>query len=800
MYNHNLIEKKWQKYWLDNKTYKFVNNVRLPKAYILDMFPYPSGQGLHVGHPRGYTATDIYSRYKRFNGFNVLHPIGWDAFGLPAEQFAIKSNKNPRGFTEENIKHFRQQLQSLGFSYDYDKEVDTTDPKYYKWTQWIFSKLFEKGLAEIKDVDVNWCEQLGTVLANEEVVNVDGRMVSERGNYPVVRKPMRQWVLKITKYADVLVEDLDLVKWPEHLRAIQRKWIGRSTGALVKFKIDNSQDTLEVFTTRPDTIYGVSFIALAPEHKQARLLVTSEYKDACDKYIEDAKNKSEFDRKLENKDQTGVFTGSYAINPIDNKKVPIYICDYVLINYATGALMGVPAHDERDWNFAKKYKLPITFVLETKDHDHPFLGDSKHINSKLIDGLNIEKATNKIISKLEKDHTGKKEICYKLKDWLFSRQRYWGEPFPIVFDENNNPHLVTDLPLLLPDCKDFKPSANGHSPLAKLTSWVNLPNGYKRETNTMPNWAGSCWYYLAYLMKQDDGNYLPLDSKEAHDLFERWLPVDIYVGGQEHAVLHLLYARFWHHFLYDIGIIPTKEPFYTVINQGMILGPNGVKMSKSLGNVINPDDVVKTHGADALRLYEMFMGPINSAFSWTEEGLNGVRKWLDRVYRFFEENRFTFDRDSDKELDYAYNAFIKNVSHNIESFSFNVAISDMMVFINACYNAHKWSKEQMVNFLVVLSCFAPHLAEELYFLCGGTKSITTLKWPVYDESALIKATFNLPVMVNGKLRDVVVVKTDCEEDEALNIAKNSSKIKSFIENKEIKKVIYVKNKILNIII
>ncbi|MCF0227272.1 MAG: leucine--tRNA ligase [Malacoplasma sp.] len=799
MYNHNLIEKKWQKYWLDNKTYKFVNDSKLPKAYILDMFPYPSGQGLHVGHPRGYTATDIYSRYKRFNGFNVLHPIGWDAFGLPAEQFAIKSNKNPRGFTEENIKHFRTQLQSLGFSYDYDKEVDTTDPKYYKWTQWIFSKLFEKGLAEIKDVDVNWCEKLGTVLANEEVLNIDGHMVSERGNFPVVRKPMRQWVLKITKYADVLVEDLDLVKWPEHLRSIQRKWIGRSTGALVTFKTENN-DSLEVFTTRPDTIYGVTFIALAPEHKQAQSFITPEHKTECEKYINDAKSKSEFDRKIENKDQTGVFTGSYATNPIDGKKVPIYICDYVLINYATGALMGVPAHDERDWSFAKKYNLPIIFVLEAKDESKPFIDDAKHINSDIINGLNKEEATNKIIEKLEKDHTGKKEVCYKLKDWLFSRQRYWGEPFPVVFDEKNEPHLVKELPLELPDCEDFKPSADGHSPLAKLTSWVNLPNGYKRETNTMPNWAGSCWYYLGYLMKQEDGSYLPLDSKEAYKLFERWLPVDTYVGGQEHAVLHLLYSRFWHHFLYDIGVVPTKEPFYTVVNQGMILGPNGVKMSKSLGNVINPDDVVKSHGADALRLYEMFMGPLNSAFSWTEEGLNGVRKWLDRVYRFFEEYHSKFGDKSDENLNHAYNVFVKNVTRNIDSFGFNVAISDMMMFINACYNAHEWSKEQMINFIVVLSCFAPHVAEELYQMVGGKESVTKLSWPTYDEKLLFKSTFNLPVMINGKLRDVVVVKTDAEEADALEAAKKSDKVTSFINGKQIKKVIYVKNKILNLII
>lgn len=803
MFNHNLIEKKWQKYWLEHQTYKFVDNPQLKKAYILDMFPYPSGQGLHVGHPRGYTATDIISRYKHALGYNVLHPIGWDAFGLPAEQFAIKSNRQPAEFTLKNINHFRKQLQMLGFSYDYSKEINTTDPKYYKYTQWIFSKLFEHNLAEIKNVDVNWCEELGTVLANEEVLNIDGKMVSERGEYPVIKKPMRQWVLKITNYADKLIEGLNEINWPESLKSIQRKWIGKSNGALIKFKIDNSNKVLEVFSTRPDTIYGATFLAIAPEHPLTKSLIKDKYKIQCNQYITNAKAKSELERKANTKDQTGVFTGSYGINPINNVKLPIYICDYVLINYATGALMAVPAHDERDFNFAIKYHLPITYVIDTKNHNKPYIKNGIHINSPMINNKINPEATNIIIDYLEKNNYGKKQICYKLKDWLFSRQRYWGEPFPILFDKNNKPHLIKDLPVVLPKCTNFKPSADGHSPLSKLTNWVNIiidNQYYHRETNTMPQWAGSCWYYLAYLLKQEDGSYLPIDSNEAKQIFKRWLPVDIYIGGQEHAVLHLLYARFWHHFLYDIGIVPTKEPFFHVINQGMILGENGEKMSKSRGNVINPDEIVTSHGADALRLYEMFMGPINSAFSWTEEGLNGVRKWLDRVYRLYETKISLLSNINDRQLDYAYNLFIKNVTNNIEKFNFNVAISDMMVFINACYNVKSLNKEYLHNFLVVLNLFAPHLAEELNQMMGYNQSIYFAKWPKYDETKLILNTYKLPIMINGKLRDVIEVDLNINQDEAIEIAKVSNKIQPYLLNKPIKKVIFVKQKILNIII
>ncbi|AIV03562.1 leucyl-tRNA synthetase [Candidatus Malacoplasma girerdii] len=804
MYNHNLIEKKWQKKWMDDHVYDFKDDLTQPKAYILDMFPYPSGQGLHVGHPRGYTATDIFARYKKLTGYNILHPIGWDAFGLPAEQYAISTNNHPKEFTNKNINHFRVQLQKLGFCYHPNKEVNTTDPNYYRWTQWIFTKLFEHDLAEIRDVDVNWCEQLGTVLANEEVLNVDGRMVSERGCFPVVKKPMRQWILKITKYADKLLDGLNEINWPEHLKAIQRKWIGRSAGAIIKFKI-SEEITLEAFTTRADTIYGVSFIAIAPEHPLAKKLIKSKYKNTCEQYIADTKTKSELERKVNSKEQTGVFTGTYALNPINNKQVPIYICDYVLMNYATGILMGVPAHDERDFNFAKKYNLPINFVIEANDYEHPYLDDGIHINSNLINGLNNLDAQNKIIEYLEANKLGQKEVFYKLKDWLFSRQRYWGEPFPIVFDENNNPHLVKDLPLILPECINFKPSSDGKSPLASLDDWVNITIGnkkYYRETNTMPQWAGSSWYYLGYLLKQNDGSYLPLNSEKAKKIFKRWLPVDTYVGGQEHAVLHLLYARFWHRFLYDIGIVPTKEPFNEVINQGMILGPNGEKMSKSRGNVINPDEIIISHGADALRVYEMFMGPINTTLPWNDEGINGVRKWLDRVYRYYESRLNTISENScDKELEYQYHLFIKNVTENIDKMNFNVAISDMMVFVNAMYASKEANFTYMHNFLIILSCFAPHLADELHEMIGHKGfCLFNAKWPSYDPKKLVLSKINLPVMINGKHRDTILINNNASQEQALKIALNSEKIKAQVGNNKIKKIIFVENKILNILI
>ena len=801
MYNHNLIEKKWQKYWDEKQTYQFKEDHTKPKAYILDMFPYPSGQGLHVGHPKGYTATDVAARYKHFKGYSVLHPIGWDAFGLPAEQYAINTNNHPATFTKQNIDHFREQLKMLGFSYDYNKEVDTTDPKYYKWTQWIFTKLFEHGLAEIRDIDVNWCEKLGTVLSNEEVLNRDGKMVSERGEFPVVKKPMRQWVLKITKYAEKLLDGLNLIDWPESLKSIQRKWIGKSIGALINFKTTQNCD-LQVFTTRPDTLFGATYLAIAPDHEDTYKFITPENKEKCSQYIIDAKSKSELERKSDTKTQTGVFSGSYAFHPITNQKMPIYICDYILKDYATGSIMAVPAHDERDFKFATKYKLPIIKVIDVADDKLPYIGDGKHINSDFLNGLDNKEAKSKIIEYLIKNKLGKEHITYKMKDWLFSRQRYWGEPFPVIFDENNKPHLVNDLPLLLPPCEDYKPSNDGRSPLAKLTDWINVEIGgkhYVRETNTMPQWAGSCWYYLGYLLKKPDQSYLPLDSKEAYELFKYWLPVDLYVGGQEHAVLHLLYSRFWHRFLYDIKVVPTPEPFYRIVNQGMILGSNGEKMSKSRGNVINPDEIIKTHGADALRLYEMFMGPLGASLPWTEEGLNGVRKWLDRVYRLFETKINDLDNKTNATLDYAYNLFIRNVSHNIEKGNLNVAISDMMVFINSCYSVEKLNKEYLHNFLIVLSCFAPHLAEELNSMLGYNDSIYNSVWPKFDETKLIKSEISIPVMINSKLRDVVLVDVNASENEIIEFVKKQPKVINAIGGKQIKKIIYIKNKIVNIL-
>lgn len=795
MYNHNLIEKNIAKFWKENDTYHFDPNVKGPKCYVLDMFPYPSGQGLHVGHPKGYTATDIYSRYKRFNGFNVLHPIGWDAFGLPAEQYAIQTGNHPAEFTNKNIDVFRNQLQSLGFSFDYKKEVNTTDPAYYKWTQWIFSKLFENGLAEIKDVDVNWCEELGTVLSNEEVLIENGKMVSERGSFPVVKKPMRQWVLKITKYADKLLDGLNDLDWPENLKTIQRTWIGKSIGTNIKFLANDI--TLEVFTTRPDTIYGVTFLAIAPENKFVKKLTTKENAKAVDKYIEDTKAKTLLQRQ-EAKEKTGAFTGSYAINPVNNKKVPIYVADYVLNDYANGIVMGVASADKRDYDFAKIHKLEIVPVIE--GNEKCITSDGKHINSDMLNGLNIKQATDKINKFIVDNKLGSTTVNYKLKDWIFSRQRYWGEPFPIVFDKAGKPHLIKQLPVKLPETKNIKPSKDGRSPLANLTDWLKVDD-MVRDTNTMPQWAGSCWYYLAYLMKQDNGGYLDLDSSEAKALFKHWLPVDLYVGGQEHAVLHLLYARFWHRFLYDIGVVPTKEPFQKVVNQGMILGTNGEKMSKSRGNVINPNEIVKSLGADTLRLYEVFMGPLTATMPWSDKGLMGCRKWLDRVYTLFDANKPMTDKP-DNELNFAYHSFIKEATEAINEYKFNIAISKMMVYINACYKAEKLCKQQLIGFLTVLSCFAPFIAEHLYQQLTGKKTSITkdCAWPKYDAKCLVTKTYVLPVQINGKLRDTIEVDSNTTQEQVVKLALASEKIKAQIGSKPIKKTIFVKGKILSFII
>ena len=800
MYDHLKIEKEIQSFWRKDDTYYFDVNSFKKKLYVLDMFPYPSGSGLHVGHPKGYTATDIYSRFKRFQGFNVLHPIGWDAFGLPAEQYAISTGNHPATFTQKNIATFRKQLQSLGLSFDYKKEVDTTDPKYYKWTQWIFCQLFKHGLAELRDVEVNWCEKLHTALANEEILIENGVMVSERGSYPIVKKKMKQWVLKITKYADRLIDDLKLTNWPDSLKSIQTNWIGKSYGTNVIFKTTAKVD-LTVFTTRVDTIFGVTFIAIAPENTILSKIIASKYKASVNQYIESTKRKSLLQRQ-ETKIKTGVFTGCYAINPVNGKKIPIYVADYVLNDYATGMVMGVASCDKRDFDFAKQNKLEIIKIIDTKEECCE--GDGKHINSDFANGLNNKEAAKIINRHLTKINAGSITSNFKLKDWIFSRQRYWGEPFPIIFDENNKAILVEDLPLTIPFCENITPTNDGQSPLANLKDWVNIEKGnkkYRRETNTMPQWAGSCWYYLAYLLKQDDGSYLPLNSLKAKEIFKKWLPVDLYVGGQEHAVLHLLYARFWHKFLYDIKVVSCKEPFYKLINQGMILGPNGEKMSKSRGNVINPNDIVKKYGADTLRLYEMFMGPITATLPWSEKSLSGCRKWLDRVYNLFvNQPSYKSNQVSDM-LNKAYNVFVNDVTKNLEDYKFNVAISNMMVYINACYKDKQLYLPHAKNFLVVLSCFAPFLAEYLYqFITKKSTSVTKENWPSIDKTSIKSETISLPIQINGKVRSVIVIKTNLSQNKIVTLAKKDSKIIKFLKNNTIKKTIYVKNKILNFII
>lgn len=810
MYNHNKIEKQWQKYWLDHGTYTFKDDPNKPKFYALDMFPYPSGKGLHVGHPKGYTATDIISRFKRLNGFNVLHPIGWDAFGLPAEQYALETNNHPRIFTEQNIINFRKQLQKLGFDFDYNKEVNTTDPKYFKWTQWIFIQLYNHGLAEIKDVDVNWCEKLGTVLANEEVLlDKEGNRVSERGGYPVVRKPMRQWVLKITKYADKLLEGLNEIDWPESLKNLQRNWIGKMEGTNLNFAVQNSDLKIEVFTTRIDTLYGVSFLALSPKHPLINQLTTADHQEQMQTYLDEYNRLS--DREIKQlKQKTGVFTGSYAINPVTNELLPIYVSNYVLVGVGTEALMGVPAHDENDFEFANAFNLPIIPVIDAKGEPLPFLENGAHINSEMINGLNNPEAYN-IMQKFVIDHNlGHAQTNYKLRDWLFSRQRYWGEPFPVLFDDQGHIIIDNNLPVLLPEMQDFKSPGNGESPLANAKEWLNVEidgKHYTRDTNTMPQWAGSCWYYLGYLLKNPDGSFTDLNSAEAAERFKRWLPVDVYIGGQEHAVLHLLYARFWHRFLYDIGVVPTKEPFFKMINQGMILGEDGEKMSKSKGNVLNPDDIIESHGADALRLYEMFMGPLTSSMPWKNDALDGVRKWLDRIYRLYFERAemgiidVNDQSQLDEDLVVAYNLMVKKVSDDLNHQQFNVAISEMMVFINQVYKSKQFNFDYMSNFAIMLSCYAPHLAEEIYHLINpNATSVALQAWPTYDENKTISQTLSIPVVINGKPRDVITAKLNSSQEELLDLAMQSEKVKSYLDGKPIKKTIVVVNKIVNIII
>ena len=796
-YDYQNIEKKWQKYWADHQTYFCdVYDFSKPKYYVLDMFPYPSGQGLHVGHPEGYTATDIVARMKRMKGFNVLHPMGFDAFGLPAEQFALKTGHHPKEFTYKNIDHFREQMQMLGFSYDWSKEIRTTDEDYYKWTQWIFLKMYEKGLAEVRYVPVNYCPDLGTVLANEEVI--DGK--SERGGFPVIRKPMRQWVLKITAYADKLLEGLDELDWPQSTLEMQRNWIGRSEGTEVDFKVKGTNYIFTVFTTRADTLFGCSYCVLAPEHPLVEKITTPEQKAAVDEYIKRCQTKSDIERTDLNKDKTGVFTGAYCINPINGEEVPVYIGDYVLASYGTGAVMAVPSHDQRDYEFAKKYNLPIRKVIEGDISEKAYEGDGKHINSSFADGMNIAEAKKAITDKLIELKQGRRKVNYKLRDWLFSRQRYWGEPIPLIHMEDGTIRAVPEdeLPLTLPEVDNFAPSREGESPLAHAKNWLEVTiDGMKgrRETNTMPQWAGSCWYYIRYI---DPHNLKALADPK---LIEHWLPVDLYIGGAEHAVLHLLYARFWHKFLYDIGVVKCKEPFKKLFHQGMILGENGEKMSKSRGNVINPDDIVKSYGADALRFYEMFMGPLEASLPWSNSGLDGAKRFLDRVYRLYSEKEFTdkWSNENNGELDYSFNFLVKKVDHDFENLQFNTALAQMMVFINDCYKAKEIYVPYLKDFAKMLSCVCPHLGEELYQMTGETEIVDYQKWPTYDENKLVKQTITIGVQVNGKLRATIEIKVDQQEDEVKEIALNNEIIKGKLAGLEIKKVIVVKNKIVNIV-
>ena len=806
VYNHRVIEKKWQKYWDENKTFKTLDDHTKEKFFALDMFPYPSGAGLHVGHPEGYTATDILSRYKRANGYNVLHPMGWDAFGLPAEQYALDTGNDPRDFTKTNIDTFRRQIKELGFSYDWDREVNTTDPNYYKWTQWIFKKLYEKGLAYVDEVPVNWCPALGTVLSNEEVI--DGK--SERGGHPVERRPMRQWVLKITDYAEKLLADLDILDWPESLKAMQRNWIGKSVGAEIDFKIEGTDKVFTVFTTRADTVFGVSYCVLAPEHKLVEEIVTEGQKAAVEEYLDIVKRKSDLERTDLNKDKTGVFTGAYAINPVNGEKVELWIADYVLASYGTGAVMAVPAHDERDYEFATKFNLPIKAVIEDNGEVVvPFYGDGKHINSDFINGLNNEEAIAKVIEFLEENKVGRSKVTYKLRDWLFSRQRYWGEPIPIIHWEDGTMTTVPDseLPLLLPETDNIKPSGTGESPLANIEEWLNVVDPEtgkkgKRETNTMPQWAGSCWYYLRYIDPHNDEMFADPEK------LKYWLPVDVYIGGAEHAVLHLLYARFWHKVLYDLGLVPTREPFQKLFNQGMILaeGKDGrpEKMSKSKGNVVNPDDIIVSHGADTLRVYEMFMGPLDASIAWSENGLDGSRRFLDRVYRLFvdEETGKVNDKVQDKdnaELEVSYNYTVKKVSEDIEILGFNTAISQLMVFVNDCYKAEYIPRKYALGFIQLLAPFAPHLAEEMWEVYGNTESISYVPWPTFDESKLVSDTVEIVVQLMGKVKAKLDVKKDLTPAELEQIVLANEEVKELIEGKQVMKVIVVPGRLVNIV-
>ncbi|MEG0076591.1 leucine--tRNA ligase [Anaerorhabdus sp.] len=793
-FNHVESEKKWQEYWDKNKVFETnVWDFSKPKFYALDMFPYPSGHGLHVGHPEGYTASDIICRMKRMQGYNVLHPMGFDSFGLPAEQYAIQTGNHPEGFTLDNIKTFTTQLKMLGFSFDWDKEVSTSDPKFYKWTQWIFKQLYEDGLAKYVDFPVNWCEELGTVLANDEII--DGK--SERGGYPVVRKMMKQWVIDIVKYADRLLEGLNDVDWPESTKEIQRNWIGKSRGAHVNFKIDGHDEAFTVFTTRCDTLFGATYCVLAPEHALVDLITTPEQRQAVETYKQECASKSDMERTELNKDKTGVFTGAYAINPVNQKKVPIWISDYVLASYGTGAIMAVPAHDERDYEFAKKFGIEIIQVLDGESvEEKAMVDDGVHINSDFLDGLNKDDAINVMIAWLETNKVGEAKINYRLREWIFARQRYWGEPIPVVhYDDGSMGALADDeLPLVLPELTDYK-GQSGKSPLDRATDWVTgEKNGkhYRRETSTMPGSAGSSWYFLRYIDPHNDSE---LANKE---LLQHWMPVDLYIGGPEHAVGHLLYSRMWNNYLYDKGIVPCKEPFKKLFHQGMILGENGEKMSKSRGNVINPDDIVKAFGADTLRLYEMFMGPLEASKPWNDKNVEASKKWLDRVWRLFIDSNKLSDIN-DGALDYSYNATVKKVTNDIETLNMNTAISQMMIFINDCFKQETVYREYALNFIKMLSCFAPHICEEMYQILTGKDTITYEPWPTVDETKLVLNEVEMAVQINGKMRGKFTVAKDEDSKVVEEMALNLDSVKTHTDGKTIKKIIVIPNKIVNIV-
>ena len=808
-YDHKTIESKWQLYWEENKTFRTEENSDRPKYYVLDMFPYPSGQGLHVGHPLGYIATDIVARFKRMNGFNVLHPMGWDAFGLPAEQHALETGTHPAKTTAANIENYRRQLKMLGFSFDWDREINTTDPDYYKWTQWIFLQLYKKGLAYQAKVPVNWCPKLGTVLANEEVI--DGK--SERGEHPVFRVPMLQWMLKITEYADRLLDGLDDLDWPDSVKELQRNWIGRSEGAEVIFQLPSIEKEITVFTTRPDTLFGATYMVLSPEHSLVKELTSPDKLKEVTDYIEKASRKSELDRTELAKEKSGVYLGADAINPANEQEIPIWISDYVLMSYGTGAIMAVPGHDQRDWEFAKSFELPIIEVVSggkineeafVDNVDGILVNSSTQDNSFSLNDLKVPDAIKMISDWLEETGKGRSAVNYKLRDWLFSRQRYWGEPIPILHDSDDNtvPVSEEELPVNLPQVESYQPTGTGESPLAKVSSWVEVNEGgktYLRETNTMPQWAGSCWYYLRFI---DPHNKDAVWSKEKESY---WMPVDLYIGGQEHAVLHLLYARFWHHVLYDLDLVSTKEPFTRLFNQGMIQGEDGLKMSKSRGNSINPDEIVETTGADSLRLFEMFMGPLDKAKPWSTTGLQGSHRFLKRIWRMFDSENgglkiTDVDPAEDKKLYKLLHRTIMKVTIDIENLRFNTAISALMTLGNKMKSRMSVSRANAETFILMISPFVPHIAEEIWRRLGHTETIVFENWPEYNELLAKEDLTNIAVQVNGKLRGEFQIEIDIDVEIIEQMAKDLPEIQKWTDGREILKVVVVPNRVVNIVI